>query len=226
MNFLKKWMNCIVSFVAGVCGLALSACSGMKVVGMIDASALQSQLGTDPSKSFKSVTKGFKVLTDSELYTQAKEAGIGAEFMVMKVFAIITLIASVLLIAYAIVMLLKNLNVIKFENKIFDILGLGLIVLLLVATIGLFISSNAYANAMEDASVAVMQAKAQLEAGLTASLTNAGATHLLPMVSTLAGMAKITATVSVGVYQVAMLVISIISAIAVGTFTFLKRKSA
>ena len=144
MDFLKKWISCIVSFIAGVCGLALSACSGMvaKVVfpNTLSAYGLESSTET---------TKAFKVLTDKDLYTQAQEAGIGSEFMVMKVFAIITLIISVLLIAYAIVILLKNLNVIKFESKIFDIVGISLILALLVATIGLLISSNAYANEME-----------------------------------------------------------------------------
>ncbi len=226
MTFLKKWASCIISFVAGVCGLALSACTGMKAVGKIDASALQSQLGMDPSQSFESAAKGFKVLTDGELYDQAKLAGIGKEFMIMKVFAIITLIVSILLIVYAIVVLLKNLNAIKRESKIFDIVGICLFVLLLVATIGLLISSNAYANAMETSGAAILQARGKFAAGLTAKLTEAGATQVLPMVPTLAGLAKISASVSVGVYQPAMLVISIISALVYGTFTFLNKKSA
>ena len=224
MNFLKKWMSTIISFVADVCGLALSACTGMKVSGMIDASALESHLGQDPSRSFESITKAYKVLTDGDLYTQAKAAGLGKDFMVMKVFAIITLVVSILLIAYAIVMLLKNLNVIKCESKIFDIVGICLFVLLLVATIGLLVSSNAYANAMEKAGVAIAQAKAEFEAGLESSLTQAGATHLLPMVPTLSAMSKITATINIGFYQPAMLVISIVSTLVYGTFTFLKLK--
>lgn len=191
MDFLKKWMACIVSFVAGVCGLALSACSGMVTKITYDAA-----LGMDATSD---ITKAFKVLTDSDLYTQAKEFGLGSEFMTMKVFAIITLVVSVLLIAYALVMLLKNLNVIKCDSRIFDIVGISLFVLLLVATIGLLVSSNSYANAMEDA-VNKMMAVAY------------------------SGMA--TAKFSLGVYQPIMLVVSIIGALAYGTFTFLNMKKA
>ena len=198
MNFLKKWMGCIVSFVAGTCGLALSACSGM--VTKVVTNSEQLRQGLKAMGLEEGSTQGFKVLTDGKLYDKAKGLGIGSEFMVMKVFAIITLIASILLIAYAIVALLKNLNVIKFESKIFDIVGFGLIVLLLVATIGLFVSSNAFAGAQADK--------------LNAILTSIG-------YNTLA-----TIKVSVGVYQIAMLVISIITVLAVATFTFLKRKSA
>ena len=31
MSIVKKWTSCVVSFIAGVLGLALSACSGMVV---------------------------------------------------------------------------------------------------------------------------------------------------------------------------------------------------
>lgn len=203
MSLLKKWASCVISFIAGVCGLALSACSGMVVKTVFPES-----LAAYDIKSSTETTKAFKVLTDKELYTQAKEAGIGSEFMVMKVFAIITLIISVLLIAYAIVMLLKNLNVIKFESKIFDIVGISLIAVLLVATIGLLISSNNYANEMEKV------VKADVAVGMK-------------QLETLIGSAiNWKLTISVGVYQPTMLVISIISALAVGTFTFLNKKSA
>ena len=200
MSFVKKWISTIVSFVAGVCGLALSACSGMVASGMVDASALG--MGKNPVDT---TTKAFKVLTDGDLYTEAKALDIGGKFMTMKVFAIITLVISILLIVYSIVMLLKNLNVIKCESKIFDIVGLVLVGLFLISVIGLFISSNAYANAMEDA----------LVSNLKASFPEAYLSQI-----------KISLNVKLGVYQPVMLAIAIISAIAVSAFTFIKRKDA
>ena len=203
MKLLKKWASCVISFVAGVCGLALSACSGMvaKVVFPDTVAAYGVESSTQ-------TTKAFKVLTDKDLYTQSKDLGVGSEFMVMKVFAIITLIISVLLIVYAIVMLLKNLNVIKFESKIFDIVGISLFVALVVSTLGLLISSNNYASEMEKAM------KGQLASSLKA------------LEALIGSPIKWSANISVGAYQPIMLVISIISALAVGTFTFLNKKSA
>ena len=207
MSFVKKWMGCIISFVAGVCGLALSACSGMVASGMIDASAINSAYSSTIPEN---VTKAFKVLTDKELYTQAKSLNIGSEFMIMKVFAIITLIISVLLIAYAIVMLLKNLNVIKCESKIFDIVGLVLVGLFLIAVVGLFISSSCYANAMQDA----------LISSAKASYLNLGIPQAaLPNI-------KFNINVELGAYQPIMLTVAIITAIIVGTFAFIHRKKA
>jgi len=207
MGFVKKWISTIVSFVAGVCGLALSACSGMVVYAMVDSTAL----GAGKTTLVDSTTKAFKVLTDGDLYTQAKEFGIGAKFMWMKAFAIITLIISILLIIYAIVMLLKNLNVIKFESKLFDIAGLVLGGLFLIATIGLLITSNIYANAMQDALLDLAKAGTLLQLG--------GNEALLAKV-------KFDVSVNLGVYQPTMLVIAIISAIVVDTFTFVNRKKA
>ena len=86
MSFVKKWISTIMAFVAGICGLALSACSGMVASGYIDMTALGAK-----KETIDSITKGFKVLTDSDLYTEAKELGIGSEFMLMKAFAIITM---------------------------------------------------------------------------------------------------------------------------------------
>ncbi len=198
MNFVKKWISTIISFVAGVCGLAFSACSGM--VTDIVAKDTQLAQGLKAMGLTSNSTKAFKVLTDGDLYTEAKAAGIGDEFMVMKVFAIITLIVSIILIIYAIVMLLKNLDVIKYDSKIFDIVGICLFALLLIATIGLLISSNAFANAQEDK--------------LTAALTAMG---YISMVNIKVGL---------GVYQPIMLVVAIVSALAVSTFTFINRKHA
>ena len=145
MNFVKKWISTIMAFVVGVCGLALSACTGMSAISKVNGSALAGTAVGDTSQTlYKEITKAFKVLTDGDLYTKSKQFGIGEEFMVMKSFAIITLIISVLLIVYAIVMLLKNLNVIKFESKIFTIVGLCLFGLLLFSTIELLIASYNY----------------------------------------------------------------------------------
>lgn len=205
MSFVKKWMSCIISFVAGVCGLALSACSGMVASGMVDASALG--MGKNPVDS---TTKAFKVLTDGNLYKEAKELKLGSEFMLMKVFAIITLVISILLIIYAIVMLLKNINVIKYDSKIFDLVGIVLVALLLIATIGLLITSNNYANAMEDATISGLKAMYLLGGVPETALSSI----------------KFDINVKVGVYQPVMLVISIITAIVVSTFTFIKRKDS
>lgn len=203
MKILKKWASCVISFVAGVCGLALSACSGM--VAKVVFPELLAAYGAESSTE---TTKAFKVLTDKDLYTQAKEIGLGSEFMVMKVFAIITLVVSILLIVYALVMLLKNLNVIKYESKIFDIVGISLIGLLMISTIGLLIASNNYANEMEkfmkaDLVVGMKQLEAMIGSAINWKLS-----------------------ISVGFYQPAMLVISIISALAIGTVTFLNKKGA
>lgn len=207
MNFVKKWMNCIISFIAGVCGLALSACSGMKIATSIDVSKVVP--GAEAASQNKLV-KAFKVLTDGDLYTQAKQLGVKTEFVWMKAFAIITLVISALLIIYALVMLLKNLNVIKFESKLFDIVGIALISLFLVVVVGLFISSNCYANAMEDA------------------LLNISKLSVLSMGIPEAALPNVAFDISakLGVYQPTMLAIAIISFVVVSVFAFIKRKEA
>ena len=204
MNFLKKWAGCIISLITGVCGLALSVLVGMKSYAMVDATAI----GGEKTVITDEVTKAFKVLTDKELYNKSRQLGIGDEFTTMKVFAIITLVVAILLVVYAIILLLKNLNVIKFESKIFDIAGICLFVLLLVGTIGLIVSSNAYAGAMENALNGVISMA-------TASVPEQYLSLLVKQCS-----------VSIGFYQPAMLVISIISTLIFTTFTFLNRKSA
>lgn len=194
MSILKKWLGCIASFIAGVCGLALSACTGMIVKGSIDLTALG--MGKN---NVESITKAYKVLTDSKLYTDAKEAGIGTEFVWMKVFAIFTLIVSILLIVYAIIMLLKNLNVIKSESKVFNIVGLSLVALLLVSTIGLLVTSNIYADAT------INLVKSQVP-------------------SAIMQFAKVNVNANVGFYQPAMLVVSIVTAVAFTAGFVLNRK--
>lgn len=197
MEFLKKWIGCILSFVAGVLGLSLSACTGMIVSGTVDLSAMG--MGT---QSINEVTKAFKVLTDSSLYTDAKAANLGSEFMTMKVFAIITLVVSILLIVYSIIMLLKNLNVIKSDSIVFDIIGWTLAALLLIATIGLLVSSNVYAGAVVDHTVS----------GLVNGM----------------GLPEnfINITGKVGLYQPMMLGVSIVLAIVTAVFAVIKRKAA
>lgn len=200
MNFVKKWMNCIISFIAGVCGLALSACPGMLIRVSSSNPAISEGLKAVGMESYS--VKAFKILTDADLYTEAKSLELGSEFMRMKVFAIITLVISILLIIYALVMLLKNLNAIKVESKIFDIAGIALIALLLVATIGLFIASNNYANGVED-------------------IANKSLSAFLGESASLASY-----KVKVGVYQPTMLVIAIISLVVTSVFTFIGKKKA
>ncbi|MBQ8615806.1 MAG: hypothetical protein IJ415_04495 [Clostridia bacterium] len=194
MDFLKKWIGCILSFVAGVLGLAMSACTGM----IISGSYTHPLAGV---QNVNEVTKAFKVLTDSSLYSDAKAYGLGSEFMTMKVFAIITLVISILLIVYAIIMLLKNLNVIKSNSIVFDIIGWTLVALFLIATIGLLVSSNVYAGGVVDFQVSL--------------LTKAGIPENL-----------IDITGKVGLYQPFMLGTSIILAIVTAVFAVIKLKAA
>ena len=123
MNFVKKWTSCILSFVCGVLGLALSACSGMIVKATVDTTAL----GGEISK-IDEMTKAFKVITDNSLYKDAKSLGIGTEFVWLKVFAILTLVISVLLIIFALIKLLQNVNLIKTNHIAIDIVGHSLFI--------------------------------------------------------------------------------------------------
>lgn len=206
MDFLKKWLGCIISFIAGVCGLALSACSGMKVLAEIDASAINSLL----SKTSSEIVKAFKVITDADLYTQAKDLGITTEFVWLKVFAIITLVVSVALIVWSIVLLLKNVNVIKVSNNSFNIVTFVLITLLVVATLGLLISSNVYASELETALISATKLQ-YIAVGV-------------PEVALSSIVFDINA--KVGVYQPTIFVISVIAFIINGIFTFINKKTA
>ena len=201
MGFLKKWTSCILSFIAGVLALAMSACTGMIVSGSADLSALGMS-----AQTIDKTTKAFKVLTDASLYADAKNAGIGKEFMTMKVFAIITLVVAVLLIVYSIIMLLKNLNVIKSNSIVFNIIGWSLVALFLIATIGLLVTSNTYAN------LAIELTKAEL-------LSKGIPAQYVPTL-------PIEVTGKVGVYQPFMLATSIILAVATTVFAVIKRKDA
>ncbi len=201
MDFLKKWTSCIFSFIAGVLALAMSACTGMVVTGSINLTAIG--LGT---KSVDKVTKAFKVLTDSSLYTDEKNAGIGKEFITMKVFAIVTLVIAVLFIIYSIVMLLKNLNVIKSDIKALNIAGWSLVGLFLIATIGLLISSNTYAN------LAIELTKVEL-------ISLGVPTAIIPTL-------PIEVVGKVGLYQPFMLATSIVLALTTAVFAFINRKKA
>lgn len=181
---IKKWGSCVVSFIAGVLALALSACSGMVAVSTI------------MGKSTTDVTKAFKVLTDKELLTQAKEAGLQSEFITMKVFSIILTVLAALLIVYSIIMLLKNVKVIKSESKIFSIVGLILIGLFLIATIGVLVSSNIYAGAMAEHINSLLEL-------MKAQYALMGQTI------------EASASVKIGVYQPIMLATGIVSALAI-----------
>ena len=124
-------------FVAVVLSLVLSACSGMIATTTIAGNS-----------TTESTT--FKVLIDGNLLKQAKEFNLESKFIAMKIFSIILIVLAILLIAYSFVMILKNVNIIKCNSKIFSIVGLVLIVLFLIATIGVFVSSITYSNAMAE----------------------------------------------------------------------------
>ena len=187
MQMIKKWGSCVIAFIVGVLSLAMSACSGMVAV-----TTIAGQSTTD-------ITKAFKVLTDNELLKQAKEAGLESQFMTMKVFSIILTLLAVLLIVYSIVMLLKNVNVIKTESKVFSIVGLSLIALFLIATIGVLVSSNVYATAMAEHANKLLEAvKAQY--------------------ALMGQTIEASATVKVGLYQPFMLGTGIVSSIAIAFF--------
>ncbi len=208
MNFLKKWINSIVLFITGALGLLLSLCTGMKTSYGIDASALGSPYSDMLSQSHCETTKAHKVITDSDLATSAKNFGISTEFTWLKAFGIIGVIVSIILVIYAVVLLLKNLGVIKFENKVFDVISIVLPAVFVVATVGLLICSFIYANAQQDAIIKMLNGTI---------LSN-------PQISAYASLIKTSASVNVGVYQPLILAISIVGALIVGTFTFLKAK--
>ena len=189
MNFLKKWINCMVLGITGVLGLLLSLCSGMKT----HASAMGQTL-------LKSTVKAHEVVTDGSLVTEAKRLGVSSEFGLLKAFSIIGVIVSIILVIYAIVLLLKNLNVIKCENKAFDIVSLVLPVLTLVVMIAVLICLIVYANALKEV--------------LPTSLSHIAS---IPV-------NVITLSIKIGLYQPIMLAISIIAVIIIGTFAFLKAK--
>ena len=184
MQMIKKWGSCVFSFIAGVLALALSACSGMVAVKTV-----MGQSTTD-------VTKAFKVLTDNDLLAQAKNAGLESEFMTMKIFSIILTVLAVLLIVYSIIMLLKNVNVIKSESKIFSIVGLILIGLFLIASIGVLVSSNIYAGAMAEQANSLLQLMKDQYALMGQTI-------------------EASASVKIGVYQPIMLATGIVSALAI-----------
>lgn len=213
MTMIKKWAKCVVSFVAGVLGLALSACPGMIVKGSVDGSALGT-MGEMFNGSSTEKVKAFKVITDGSLYTDAKAMGIGKEFLCLKVFAIITLVVAVLLIVYSIIALLQNLNVLK-SHIAFDVFGWSMFALFVIATIGLLIASNSYANAFEEKYIGVL--KLEISTALTLS-------GLDPI--TIIAAIKFNVEASVGLYQPFMLTVGIISALAVAVFDVLRLKKS
>ena len=138
MQIIKKWGSSVAALVAAILALALSACSGMVATT------------TAAGVSTTETTKAIKVLTDSELLDQAELLGLKSEFSVMILFSIILTVAAIALIVFAAISILKNLNVVRINNKILSIIGLSLAGLFLVATIGVLASSMAYADSMAD----------------------------------------------------------------------------
>lgn len=217
MSIVKKWIACVISLVAGVLSLAMSACTGMVVNAKIDASAVPTY-GSALSSSSNEVTKAFEVITDADLFTKAQDLGITAEFVWLKTFAIIMMVVAILLIVYAIVMFLKNINVIKLESKAFDIAGWVLAGLFLVAGIGLMVTTNVYASVLETAMIDAYKA------GYAAKL--ASMSMPAEQVVEILGMIKFSATALMGLYQPFMLTVGIVLALATAVFAFIKRKDA
>ncbi len=186
MSILKKWTSCVVSFIASVLAFAMSAVSGMVAVTTLPV------VGKETS-----ITKAFKVITDGELLEQAKNLDLEDKFMAMKVFSIILMVVAVLLLVYSIVILLKNLNVIKLESKAFGIVGIVLSVLFIVSALAVLLASNSYAGAMETTMAEVIKLQT-------------------------AGLGSIS--VKIGLYQPFMLVTSIVSGVSVSTFEALNFK--
>lgn len=144
MELIKKWTSCLISLICGILGLAMSATTGM---------VTKTPLGEESIKASK-------VLTDSDLLTQAKQLGIESDFTWLKTVSIIMLVVSIILIIFAIVMLLKNLNVINISSKITNIISVVLSVLLLVTAILLLVATNGYASALATATSNLVTAEA------------------------------------------------------------------
>ncbi len=205
MNFVKKWINCITSFVAGVLGLALSACNGMSVLAQVVApNDALAPYGMSQEKN----VKAFELITDSSLYAEAKASGTGTEFVIMKVFAIILMVVSILLIINSVVLLLKNLNVIKCNSRIFDIVSISLISAFLLTIVAVLISANVYGTKTEDVTLAGLKGTYSV---------------LIPEYATLFTYSVVA---TLGIYHWLMLAIGIIATGLCVTFTALKRKSA
>lgn len=112
------------------------------------------------------------MLTDSSLATQTETYNASTEFSWLKAFSIVMTVVSTLLVVFAIVMLLKNVNVIKSDSSVFDICELVLAGLLLVAVIGLVISSTVYAGALEEGIIVALGLKyASIISALIISVT-------------------------------------------------------
>ncbi len=190
MSIVKKWASCATSFLGGFLALVMSLASGMVACMSIPALGMKEE----------SVTKAMKVLTDGKLAKQAKAYGIDGEFGLMKGFSVVLTVVAILLLAYAVLKLLQNLNVLKINNRILSIAGIVVGGLFLVATVGVFASSLGYAGAMEDA--------------LTKMLT-----------AQTGGAAEFSASVKLGVYQPVMLLVGALTAIVVCVFEVLKLKN-
>ncbi len=181
MKVLTKWASCAMAFLAGVLTLLVSLGSGMvtSVAGQ------------------KETTQAMKVLTDSKLADAAEMYGLADKFGAMKGFSVVLTIVAVLCVVYAVLMLLKNLNVLKVSDKVFSIVGIVLGVAFMAAAIGVFVASVGYANGVED-----FVKKSYAAAGM-----------------------PVKVSVKVGVFQPVMLVVGILTAAVIGVFEFLKLKN-
>jgi len=125
-------------------------------------------------------TKAHKIITDTDLADAAELMQLEGKFTLLKIASIIMMVISVLVLIYAIVMILKNINVVKGKDKTFGKVNLLLNVLLLVSVIAVLVATFVYGNGLAD-KLNVLQ---------------------------FGGIAKVT--VSVGVYQWAMLAVSVV----------------
>lgn len=197
MNFLKKWTGCILSFVAGVLGLSLGCINGLTLAYSSDTSAASAAAGiTIPEASFSGSTSVYEMVNDATIQT---------ELVFLKVLTIVILVMSALLIVNAIVLQLKNLNVIKSSHIAFDIVTYVLVGLFAVVSILFLVVSILYANGVAETALETLQA-------------NYAA---LPVAQLITYNVKS----GIGAYQPIMVVVSVITAIATSVFTALNRKA-
>ena len=119
---MKKFIGAICSGVAGVVTLIMLCFDWMVAkVTMAGETMLEQKL------------TGWNLLTNKMKGESAGMETFKGAYTLYKVAAIIMLIVAILLIAYAVVLLLKNLNVIKFNFK-FNLVN-NILLTVLVATI-------------------------------------------------------------------------------------------
>ena len=130
---LKKWLGCIVSFLVGVCGLTVLFLSGLKT----DLFAFNSV-----SKNY---LKAYEILKVRDMPQQTPSYLIES-YKILFVIAIIAIVVYALLILWSIVLLLKNVNIIKKNSKAFNIVNSVLLGIVLIVLVGLILTTLNYAK--------------------------------------------------------------------------------